>query len=162
LAKEIERKFLVTSKDFLHNLEPTFYQQGYIPTCDNTTVRLRVIGDKAFLTIKGENQGITRLEFEYEIPLEDAKQMMNAVCSKPMIEKFRYICQVGNTRWEVDRFVGDNDGLVVAEVELNSESQEFDHPDWLGREVSGDAKYYNSQLVKHPYSKWTTAEKLKS
>ena len=152
----------MASTDFLHHLEPMFYQQGYVPTRDNTTVRLRVIGEKAFLTIKGENQGITRLEFEYEIPVEDAKKMMNAVCSKPMVEKFRYNCQVGNTRWEVDRFVGDNEGLVIAEVELNAEDQEFDRPEWLGLEVSSDAKYYNSQLVKHPYSKWTAAEKLKS
>ena len=118
------------------------------------TVRVRTKGEHAYLTIKGGTTGITRLEFEYEIPLEEANEILNELCQKPLIEKIRYEAYVGRFKWEIDEFQGENAGLVVAEVELEDENQEFLKPDWLGEEVSDDFRYQNANLVKHPYSQW--------
>ncbi len=154
MAKEIERKFLI-DLDKLGTLENgTFIKQAYIATPDKTTVRLRLKGEDAYLTLKGANKGISRTEFEYAIPPEDAKAIMAELCTGPAIEKTRYLIEQGVHTWEVDIFYGDNDGLVVAEIELSSEDESFDKPDWVLEEVSGDPKYYNSSLLNNPFNKW--------
>ncbi len=152
MAIEIERKFLVTGTDW-KNATGLAYCQGYINRSKERTVRVRIAGPQAFLTIKGIAQGITRLEFEYEIPLPDAEQLLK-LCDGPLIQKMRYIVNDQGNRWEVDEFFGDNQGLVVAEIELKDENQTFERPNWVGREVSDDARYFNSNLATHPYSQW--------
>ena len=154
MPHEIERKFLLKDRQILKTLEGEFFQQGYIETKDKTAVRVRVVGDEAFLTIKGENSGIRRLEFEYAIPREHASVMLKELCISPMIEKKRYRVKVGGLVWEIDEFLGENLGLYVAEIELESETQKFELPDWAGEEVSGQARYYNSQLVNNPFCNW--------
>jgi adenylate cyclase len=152
MAKEIERKFLV--KD---NWQPQAagitIAQGYLSTVPERTVRVRIKGDKGYLTIKGKNQGISRAEFEYEIPLADAEELLK-LAEQPILSKVRYLEQHGNRLWEIDVFAGENQGLVVAEVELPDEQAEFSRPDWLGQEVSGDVRYYNANLIKFPFSLW--------
>jgi len=150
---EIEKKFLVKETQFLASLEGTRYQQGYLTDSD-VTVRIRIAGGKGFLTIKGPSTGISRSEFEYPIPLEDAEEIINTLCSKPIISKLRYQVYHGGKQWEVDVFEGENAGLIVAEIELNDELETVDLPPWLGEEVSMDMRYYNSNLAHHPYSKW--------
>jgi len=153
MAREIERKFLVTNQDWRSD-DATEYRQGYLSLDRERTVRVRVTGTTARLTIKGITRGATRQEFEYEIPLGDANEMLTTLCRRPLIEKRRYTVRIGGLDWEIDEFFGDNAGLVVAEVELESEDQPFDRPAWLGREVTGDPRYYNANLVEHPYSAW--------
>ena len=159
---EIERKYLVkksvwrSHKKLLESQSPDLgikYCQGYIPTSNDTTVRLRIIGKQGYLTIKSKAVGITRAEFEYLIPVDEAQEMLNNLCVKPLIEKFRYKINVGNLTWEVDEFLGENAGLIVAEVELEDENQKINLPHWIEREVN-EQKYFNSYLVKHPYSQW--------
>ncbi|MEM1310949.1 MAG: CYTH domain-containing protein [Cyanobacteria bacterium P01_H01_bin.153] len=154
MAQEIERKFLVTDVSWKQYARGTLYRQGYIPTQNNTTVRVRIIGDRGYLTIKGPTNGISREEFEYDIPLADAEIMLADLCQLPLIEKWRYRINVGSHLWEIDEFLGDNAGLVLAEVELSSETATFDRPSWAGVEVSQDARYYNSNLAKTPYRTW--------
>jgi adenylate cyclase len=153
MGQEIERKFLVQGASWQSG-NGTSIRQGYIHNEIDGTVRVRTKGKRAYLTIKGGTTGITRLEFEYEIPLEEADQMLNELCQKPLIEKIRYEVNVGGSKWEIDEFLGENAGLVVAEIELEDEDQEFLKPDWLGKEVSDDLRYQNANLVKHPYSQW--------
>jgi len=154
MAKEIERKFLIDLEKLGTLDNGTFIKQAYIATADKTAVRLRLKGEAAYLTLKGANKGISRSEFEYPIPLEDAKAIMAELCTGPAIEKTRYLIEhVGHT-WEVDVFYGDNDGLVVAEIELSSEDEAFEKPDWVVEEVSGDPKYYNSSLLNNPFNQW--------
>ncbi len=156
MAREIERKFLVVSDRWRQSAQGKTYCQGYIATAyPGQSVRVRIAGDRGYLTIKGPVQGLTRAEFEYEIPLLDAREMLETLCDRPLIEKMRYRLPLGEVVWEIDKFSGENEGLVVAEVELASEDQLFDRPDWLGEEVSGQVKYYNSSLVKSPYSQWS-------
>ena len=155
---EIEKKYLVKtsrwrSQKAQSSLVGKRYCQGYIPTNNGTTVRLRTIGDLGYLTIKSKTTGYTRAEFEYPIPLQDAEEMLNNLCAKPLIEKTRYKLQHGDLTWEVDEFSGENAGLIVAEVELATEARQIDLPDWIEREVK-DKKYFNSSLVKYPYSQW--------
>ena len=157
MASEIERKFLVSSQGW-RNGDATEYRQGYLGLDKERTVRVRAAGDTAFLTIKGITRGATRQEFEYEIPLADANQMLDTLCHRPLIEKRRYRVRHSGLDWEIDEFFGDNAGLVVAEVELESEDQAFDRPDWLGQEVTSDPRYYNASLVQHPYSAWKSRE----
>lgn len=152
MGTEIERKFLVEGTDW-KSIEPVYYCQGYLNRDKERTVRVRVAGTKGVLTIKGANEGATRQEFEYEVPLDDAKQMLE-LCEKPLIEKNRRIIEFGAMNWEVDEFLGENAGLVVAEIELDSESQEFAIPEWVGKEVTEDPRYFNSRLSIHPFSKW--------
>ncbi|MBA53997.1 MAG: adenylate cyclase [Pseudomonadales bacterium] len=159
MAVEIERKFLVANDDWRRlkdgsELSGIPFRQGYVPTEGMTTVRVRLEGDKAKLTIKGKNQGLSRAEFEYEIPLSDAEQMLDNLCARPLIEKTRYFRPEAGVTWEIDVFAGDNAGLVVAEVELQSEDQQLDLPNWLGQEVSDDPRYYNVNLVSNPYRNW--------
>lgn len=153
MGQEIERKFLVQG-DSWQTGNGTLILQGYLQNEINGTVRVRTRGERAYLTIKGSTTGITRLEFEYEIPVEDAKQILNLLCLKPLIEKIRYEVKVHKFRWEIDQFLGENAGLVVAEIELEDENQEFTKPDWVGEEVSDDFRYRNAYLVNNPYRNW--------
>lgn len=154
MAVEIERKFLVKNDQWRGLAEGYLYRQGYIPTQDYTTVRVRIIGDRGYLTIKGKNTGMSRLEFEYEIPLVDADQMLINLCSPPLIEKYRYRIEFADKIWEVDEFLGKNQGLILAEIELSREDETIELPDWIGEEVTGDARYYNSNLARHLYGSW--------
>ena len=152
---EIERKFLVKNIEFLEGVDGIRYSQGYIPSEGNPGVRIRIAGEKAFITLKSDIKGAkVRHEFEYEIPVSDAGQMLETFCRKPLIEKVRYIIKYSGLIWEVDVFEGDNKGLIVAEVELETEDQKVDLPDWIGVEVTGDKKYQNSQLGINPYCVW--------
>lgn len=154
MAVEIERKYLVDKK-LLPNLENGYkIKQGYITTEKIAVVRVRVKNDKAYLTIKGESSGISRLEFEYEIPLIDANEMLDKLCLESIIDKTRYLIEYKNHTWELDIFHGLNDGLIVAEVELNDENEDIELPNWIREEVSNDTRYYNSNLMSFPYSKW--------
>ncbi|MCP4689474.1 MAG: CYTH domain-containing protein [Desulfobacterales bacterium] len=154
MAKEIERKFLVEEMDWRGMGEETRMRQGYLPTSGRTVARVRVAGGGAFLTIKGETKGATRTEFEYPIPVTDADEMLETLCRRPVIEKTRYRIEHGGLVWEVDVFEGENQGLTVAEVELEDESQEIDPPPWITTEVTHDPRYFNSNLASHPFSQW--------
>ena len=152
MAREIERKFL-TKGSAWRRAGGMRLCQGYLSSAKGRTVRVRTVGDKAYLTIKGMAVGATRPEFEYEIPYQDAKELLN-LCEMPLIEKDRYRLEEGGVVWEIDEFLGENRGLIVAEVELESEDQPFTKPDWVGEEVTGDPRYFNSNLIKKPYTKW--------
>jgi CYTH domain-containing protein len=154
MAKEIERKFLVKGDAWRALAKGTTYRQGYLNSAKERTVRVRTAEDKAFLTIKGLTLGATRAEYEYEIPFDEGKAMLDAFAEKPLIEKKRYKIPAGDLTWEIDEFLGDNAGLTVAEVELKSEDQAFDRPAWLGDEVTGDTRYYNANLIKKPFTRW--------
>lgn len=146
---EIERKFLVKEsiQEVLKYLVPKAIRQGYIMDLDGKTVRVRTKGEKGFLTIKGKTSGITRSEFEYEIPFEDATQLLDHFCSAEL-SKDRYLLNVGDKSWDIDVFHGKLEGLIIAEIELDSEEESFKEPEWLLEEVSYDPRYYNSNLVK--------------
>ncbi|MEH2164860.1 MAG: CYTH domain-containing protein [Nostoc sp.] len=154
MAKEIERKYLVIGDSWRALAEGTVYRQGYIATQDKATVRIRVVGEKSYLTIKGPNIKYSRLEFEYPIPVEDAQEILETLCERPFIEKIRYKIESGDLIWEIDEFDGVNKGLILAEVELNDENQHIQLPSWIGQEVSDDSRYFNNNLVKHPFSQW--------
>jgi CYTH domain-containing protein len=156
MGKEIERKYLVKDKSWKSDeLKGKFYRQGYLYSCAGITTRIRIAGEKAFLTIKGKAEGICRDEFEYEIPLADAKELLDNFCEKPLIEKTRYkLDWPGCHELVVDEFYGENEGLILAEIELENENDTPDLPDWFGLEVSGDPRYYNASLVKNPFTRW--------
>ncbi len=154
MGREIERKFLVTGNDYRELAIGTHYRQGYLNSQKERVVRIRTIDDQGFITVKGITKGATRLEYEYEISVSDANEMLNELCEQPIIEKHRYKVPMGEFVWEIDEFHGDNEGLTVAEVELLSEDQEYPKPDWIGEEVTGDARYYNSNLIANPYKSW--------
>jgi adenylate cyclase len=154
MAKEIERKFLVKGDAWRSLAKGTMYRQGYLNSVKERTVRIRTVGDKAFLTVKGLTVGATRSEYEYEIAFDDCNAMLDTLAEKPLIEKKRYKIPAGDLTWEIDEFFGDNAGLIVAEVELQSEDQRFDKPDWIGNEVTGDPRYFNSNLIKNPFTRW--------
>ncbi|MGO9060187.1 MAG: CYTH domain-containing protein [Candidatus Binataceae bacterium] len=154
MAKEIERKFLVKGDSWRRQGVGKHYRQGYLSTVKERTVRVRTAGDKGFITVKGISVGATRSEYEYEIPLADAKEILDHLCEHPLIEKTRYRIQWAGLTWEVDEFEGENRGLVTAEVELTDEHQAVSLPDWIGHEVTTDPRYFNSSLVAHPFSKW--------
>lgn len=154
MAKEIERKFLVKGDAWRSLAEGVSYRQGYLNSQKERTVRIRTVGEKAYLTVKGPTRGVTRTEFEYEIPYEDCLAMLEELAEKPIIEKKRYRIPAGSYVWEVDEFFGVNEGLILAEIELPSEDAVFEKPDWIGEEVSGEPRYFNSSLVANPYSVW--------
>jgi len=154
MAKEIERKFLIDLEKIGSLEDGTAIRQGYIATADKTVVRVRLAGERAYLTLKGENVGVTRTEFEYEIPADDAQEIITVLCNGPVVEKTRYLIVNAGHTWEVDIFHGDNDGLVVAEIELSSEDEVFELPHWVTKEVSGDINYYNSSLLGNPFKNW--------
>jgi CYTH domain-containing protein len=148
-VKEIERKFLVDhNSDWrAEAVESKQISQGYIPTLPGATVRVRVKGEAGFLTIKGPTKGISRSEFEYSIPAEDAREMLETLCQGRAIHKIRHVIHHGGHEWTVDEFLGDHDGLLLAEIELGSEDEAFDLPKWATREVSHDSRYFNSNLI---------------
>lgn len=151
---EIERKFLVQNDNWRNLASGVAYRQGYLSTEAESTVRVRIAGDRAFLTIKGKTTQSTRREYEYPIPLNEAEEMLDYLCHRPLIEKTRYRIPIEDLVWEVDEFHGENQGLIMAEVELKSEDQAIALPHWIGLEVSGDSRYYNSYLSRHPYQSW--------
>lgn len=155
MAQEIERKFLVAGDFKSEVFKSTRIIQGYLCSVPERTVRVRVKGDKGFITVKGigSQSGASRFEWEKEIPATEAEQLL-AICEPGVIDKTRYLVKSGEHTFEVDEFYGDNDGLTVAEVELASEDEAFVKPEWLGEEVTGDVKYYNSMLMKNPYKNW--------
>ena len=156
MAQEIERKFLVKSEDFKKEAsKETRITQGYLSSVPERTVRVRIKGNKGFITVKGVGSasGASRFEWEMEIPVNEVEDLLK-ICEPGVIDKTRYEIKAGKHTFEVDEFYGDNNGLVVAEVELDSESELFVKPDWLGEEVTGDTRYYNSMLMKSPYTKW--------
>ena len=158
MGLEIERKFLVTGTAWqavaAGVLAGVLTRQGYLSSAAERTVRVRIAGDQGFLTVKGKSRGLSRAEFEYAIPVEDAAAMLDGLCEKPLIEKTRYLVPFGAHTWEVDEFHGANAGLVVAEVELASADDEPALPPWVGREVSLDPRYFNANLVKNPFTTW--------
>jgi adenylate cyclase len=152
MGREIERKFLTKGYVWRRG-EAMRLRQGYLSSVQERTVRVRTAGENATLTIKGIAVGATRLEFEYEIPFEDAEELLN-LCEIPLIEKDRYRVEEGGVVWEIEEFLGENLGLIIAEVELESEDQTFTKPDWVGEEVTGDPRYFNANLIKKPYNRW--------
>lgn len=153
--QEIERKFLVQNEDWRENASKKYYKQGYLSRHKERTVRIRIAENEAFLTIKGKSIGATRAEFEYSIPVGEASLMLDNLCEKPLIEKYRYTLVHQGFTWEIDEFLGENEGLIVAEIELPSEDTPFTLPTWAGKEVTDDARYYNSNLSQFPYQQWT-------
>ena len=153
MALEIERKFKVKEGGW-RNEQKTKYRQGYLNSYKERTVRVRTMDDKGYLTVKGVSRGAVRVEYEYEIPEVEAEAMLDDLCEKPLIEKIRCKIEHKGLVWEVDEFLGENSGLIVVEVELESEDQKFVKPEWVGEEVTGDPRYFNANLIHHPYSKW--------
>lgn len=157
MAYEIERKFLVNSDDWRSQVRNTLpIQQAYLSNTDKASIRIRSAGDRAFISTKTMTRDIRRHEFEYEIPLHDAEFMLQHMCQGIAIIKTRHLVDVGDHVWEIDEFHAENQGLIVAEIELNHEDQPFLRPSWLGDEVSSDVRYFNMALVSHPYTRWTT------
>lgn len=154
MATEIERKFLVKGEQWRSLATGTLYRQGYIATKNSSTVRIRLIEDQGYLTIKGSTVGFSRAEYEYPIPASDAQEMLDNLCQRPLIEKTRYKIEFAGLIWEIDEFAGENLGLILAEVELANENQIIELPEWIGKEVSDDARYFNANLVQHPFCKW--------
>lgn len=152
MGQEIERKFLV-DPSWTPPGDGVAFEQGYLSSHPERVVRVRIEGERAKLTIKGSTRGVTRSEFEYPVPVEDARELM-ALCEQPVIVKRRYVIEHAGKRWEVDVFAGENAGLVIAELELASEQDAFEKPAWVREEVSGDPRYYNSNLARDPYSRW--------
>lgn len=151
---EIERKFLVTSDAYKANAVGKRIVQGYICDEKERVVRVRIYGDKAFITIKDATVGFARHEFEYEIPTDDARTLLDEVCLRPLIDKTRYRYEYGGFCWEIDEFHGENEGLAFAELELPKADMTFEKPGFIGREVTDDPRYYNANLIKNPYKKW--------
>lgn len=156
MGREIERKFLLTGEQWRSlSYGGQYYCQGYIPTSQaGTTVRIRIVEDQGYLTIKSPSAGNIRSEFEYMIPLADAQEILHSLCEQPYIEKIRHKIVIDGLIWEIDEFAGDNTGLILAEVELLESNQAINLPSWIGEEVSQDHRYYNSNLAKHPYKFW--------
>ena len=157
MGKEIERKFAVDTAAWKPQGAGTHFKQGYLNSQKERVVRVRIEGDRAKLTIKGPSVRVTRSEFEYTIPVEDAALLLDNLCEQPLIDKHRHKEVHGGKTWEIDVFHGDNEGLVVAEIELASEDEKFAAPAWAVREVSSDSRYFNSNLLKHPYKNWAKA-----
>ncbi|MDO6811519.1 CYTH domain-containing protein [Tenacibaculum soleae] len=156
MAIEIERKFLITSDEFKQKAhQKNYIKQGFLNADKNRVVRVRIMNYLGFLTIKGASNktGTSRFEWEKEIDLQEAKELLN-LCEKGIIEKYRYLVKIDNHTYEIDEFLGENEGLLVAEIELNNENEHFTKPNWLGEEVTGNIKYYNSNLSKLPFLKW--------
>ena len=154
MPQEIERKFLVRNEDWCVPGTGIAYRQGYLCTVPERTVRVRLIRDQGFLTVKGITVGAARAEYEYEIPAGEAAEMLDELCERPLIEKTRYRVEHHGMVWEIDKFAGDNAGLIIAEVELEEEDQAVVLPDWVGKEVAGDRRYYNANLIAEPFSEW--------
>lgn len=155
MGMEIERKFLLQSDTWRAQIQGSVrYRQAYLNQETSCSVRVRVSGEQAWLNIKGATIGAERLEFEYEIPLQDAHDMLDQLSKTPVIDKVRHFITIGPHTWEIDVFEGDNAGLIVAEIELNDAGETFEKPEWLGMEVTEDPRYYNTHLARHPYRLW--------
>ena len=159
MAVEIERKFLVSGEPWRAAASATRIRQGYLCGGARAVVRVRMAGERAFLTVKGEQRGVSRAEYEYEIPVGDAEEMLGRLCQPPLIEKTRYCLTHAGVSWVIDVFEGENAGLVVAEAEFSKEDQSFELPDWAGAEVTDQPRYLNVNLIAHPYRLWTAAER---
>ncbi|NJM90967.1 MAG: CYTH domain-containing protein [Myxococcales bacterium] len=157
MGTEIERKFLVVGDSWRDGAVGRRLVQGYLSRDPARTVRIRLDDDAAFLTIKGQSVGASRAEFEYPLPRHDAEPLL-ALCLPPLIDKRRFVVELAGKRWEIDEFAGDNAPLVLAELELTSEDEAFDAPHWLGREVTADPRFFNSQLAHKPYASWREEE----
>jgi len=155
MGMEIEHKFLLTGDGWrAHIVRSERYKQGYLANNDRCSVRARIAGAQAWLNIKSATLGTTRTEFDYPIPVADAGQILESLCARPFIEKTRHFVEYAGHLWEIDVFEGDNAGLIVAEIELSAEGENFIRPDWVGKDVSDERRYYNSSLVAHPYKEW--------
>ncbi|MFW2388618.1 MAG: CYTH domain-containing protein [Polyangiales bacterium] len=154
MGEEIERKFLVRNEAWRESAEAVPFRQGFLSTEPERTVRVRIAGTRGMITVKGKTVGARREEFEYEIPTADAQSMLDSLCKRPLVEKVRYTVPLGRHVWEIDVFEGANAGLIVAEIELSAEDEVFERPEWLGDEVTDDPRYFNSNLVAHPYRDW--------
>jgi len=154
MSLEIERKFLVKGEGWRAHGSGLPYRQGYLSTVPGRSVRVRLVRDKGYLTIKGATVGATRAEYEYIIPADEASEMLDYLCERPLIEKTRYRVEHQGLTWEIDEFAGDNAGLIIAEVELEEEDQAIVLPDWVGKEVTGDPRYYNASLIADPFTSW--------
>ncbi len=157
MGVEIERKFLVVGDGWRDLAEGVTYRQGYLASRDGITVRVRVAGENGYITVKGVTEGISRAEYEYAIPLTDAIELLETLCDRPLIEKIRYQIQWDGLQWEVDEFMGANQGLILAEVELTDANQRITLPNWIGQDVSDDPRYFNISLVRSPYGEWGEA-----
>lgn len=157
MATEIEHKFLLANDDWREfATDSKHYKQGYLTSSERGSVRVRIADDKAWLNIKSATIGSHRLEYEYEIPVAEADEMLETLCHKPLIEKTRHFVNHDRHLWEIDEFAGENQGLIVAEVELSAIDEHFEKPSWVGQEVTEDVRYYNNNLCRHPYSEWGT------
>jgi CYTH domain-containing protein len=154
MGVEIERKFLLANEGWRGQGIATRMRQGYLVADPVRTVRVRIEGGRAVITIKGKTTGASRGEWEYDIPVADATELLDGLCEQPQVEKIRHRIEHAGHTWEVDEFLGLNAGLVVAEIELDAEDEAFEKPDWIGVEVTGDKRYYNSSLIRQPYSQW--------
>lgn len=160
MATEIEHKYIVVNDSYLQGYSSKIYfKQGYLTTDKACVVRVRIADEQAFLTIKGENRGASRAEYEISIDVSTAQAMLDTLCHTPIIEKTRYLYPYKGHTWEVDSFHGDNDGLVIAEIELSSENEHYDLPPFVGKNVTALPRYYNSCLTAHPYCNWSDKEK---
>lgn len=160
MATEIEHKFLIVNDDWREQvMRSVEYRQGYLSNNKHASVRIRIAGDIANINVKGMTVGVQRPEYEYPVPLADANEMLDQLCMRPMIEKIRHFVEYGGKIWEIDEFSGDNAGLIVAEIELESVDEVFDIPGWAGADVSGVERYYNVALVQYPYSQWVAEER---
>jgi adenylate cyclase len=152
---EIERKFLLRSEEWRGAVSSrVLMRQGYLGAGGRSSIRARIAGERAWLTLKAKRSGMTRLEYEYSIPVQEANEILDELCEGPLIEKYRHEVVLGEHIWEIDEFLGSNAGLIVAEIELSSEADEFERPSWLGEEVTEDARYYNFNLARHPFNAW--------
>ena len=155
MATEIERKFLLQSSAWRASVHrSTLLRQGYLANNDRVSVRVRIAGEGGFLSVKAMTPGLARAEYEVQVPLVDAQQMLDTLCERPLIEKWRHLVDVGGMTWEIDEFLGDNAGLIVAELELPATDATFVRPPWVGQEVTQDVRYYNFKLAQHPYCRW--------
>jgi adenylate cyclase len=155
MAVEIEHKFLLANNDWRERVTHSIrYRQGYLSSQPTSSIRVRTSDEHAWLNIKSATIGTQRHEYEYEIPLADANEILDTLCKKPLIEKIRYFVNDNEHLWEIDEFEGDNQGLIVAEIELSDVSENFVKPSWLGTEVTDDLRYYNNNLSVHPYKSW--------
>ncbi len=156
MAIEIEHKFLLANDEWRKHIQKSIaYKQGYLSSQPTSSIRVRIAGNQAWLNIKSATIGTHRLEFEYGIPIHDAEEIISTLCRKPLIEKIRHFVPYGGFIWEIDEFKGDNQGLIVAEIELPEIGMAFIKPPWLGAEVTDELRYYNNNLVTHPYNKWS-------
>lgn len=152
---EIERKYLLKHDGWRQHIQHSArIRQGYLGAMARASVRIRIEGDKANINIKSAELSLRRMEYEYAIPVDEANEMLDKLCESPQIDKFRHLVKQGAHTWEIDEFCGDNAGLIVAEIELTAEDEVFELPSWAGEDVTQDPRYYNVNLVKHPFNSW--------